>query len=187
MKIALFPLPLFLLPGGVTKLRIFEPRYIRLVKESLKNDSGFILAMQEKNTICKLGTLVKIIDFETLSDGLLGIDIQGCHRVKISDISQEKDRLWVGNAEILPDWQPLIESAGELGYQLDAVFQSHPNHAAQYQKNTNFNDTLWVCQRWLEILPLSNAQRQWFLAQTDARFAIDFISDVLTPSFHEVN
>ncbi len=71
MQLGLFPLPLFLLPGGITKLRIFEPRYVRLVKESMANNQGFVLAMKEGDELCPYGTHVDIIDFETLPMGYL--------------------------------------------------------------------------------------------------------------------
>ncbi|KKD59704.1 ATP-dependent protease [Grimontia sp. AD028] len=179
MHLGLFPLPLFLLPGGVTKLRIFEPRYVRLVKESMASDSGFVLAMKDGDAICRFGTHVKIVDFETLSDGLLGITIRGISRVALDNIGQEEDGLWIGDAEALENWDE-IEGAGLLGEALENVFEAHPEHASQYHDEQHFDDMLWVCQRWLEILPLANNQRQWFLSQKDLEEAKQFISLLLT-------
>ena len=31
IELPLFPLSIFLLPGGITRLRIFEPRYLKMV------------------------------------------------------------------------------------------------------------------------------------------------------------
>lgn len=179
MRLGLFPLPLFLLPGGITKLRIFEPRYVRLVKESMATDSGFVLAMKDGDAICRFGTHVKIVDFETLPDGLLGITIRGTARVGLSNIGQEEDGLWVADTDILPAWQEQSE-AGMLGEALENLFEAHPEHAAQYNNEKHFDDMLWVCQRWLEVLPLANSQRQWFLAQQDLAEAKQFISLLLT-------
>ncbi|MDF2184331.1 LON peptidase substrate-binding domain-containing protein [Grimontia hollisae] len=179
MRLGLFPLPLFLLPGGITKLRIFEPRYVRLVKESMATDSGFVLAMKDGDAICRFGTHVKIVDFETLPDGLLGITIRGASRVSLSNIGQEEDGLWVANADTLPAWQEQSE-AGMLGEVLEDLFEAHPEHAAQYRNEKRFDDMLWVCQRWLEVLPLANSQRQWFLAQQDLAEVKQFISLLLS-------
>ncbi|WP_325892487.1 LON peptidase substrate-binding domain-containing protein [Grimontia sp. NTOU-MAR1] len=179
MQLGLFPLPLFLLPGGVTKLRIFEPRYVRLVKESMANDSGFVLAMKDGDAICRFGTHVKIVDFETLPDGLLGVTIRGISRVKLANIGQEEDGLWISDTEVLPDWNE-NEGAGDLGTALENLFEAHPEHASQYNSEHRFDDMLWVCQRWLEILPLANNQRQWFLAQHDLQEAKQFISLLLS-------
>ncbi|MCC4797247.1 ATP-dependent protease [Enterovibrio norvegicus] len=180
MQLGLFPLPLFLLPGGITKLRIFEPRYVRLVKESMAEQKGFVLAMKEGDAICTYGTHVQIIDFETLPDGLLGITIKGLSRVKLSHIDKENDGLWVGHTEALPDWPPSNADTGLLGEALKALFKTHPEHASQYEEVLCFNDVNWVCQRWLEVLPLANNQRQWFIAQHDAEDAMQFITVLLT-------
>ncbi|MDD1783687.1 LON peptidase substrate-binding domain-containing protein [Enterovibrio sp. ZSDZ35] len=181
MQLGLFPLPIFLLPNGITTLRIFEPRYVRLVKESMADNRGFVLAMREGDAICAYGTLVHIIDFEMLPDGLLGITIQGTSRVQLSDITQQnEDGLWVGEITSLPDWPTSEEQSGVLGDALGLLFESHPEHAAQYRQTLNLESLSWVCQRWLEILPLANQQRQWFLAQSDLDEAKSFISLLLT-------
>ena len=41
MKIPLFPLNVVLFPEGELKLRIFEPRYIDMVSDCLRNNIGF--------------------------------------------------------------------------------------------------------------------------------------------------
>ena len=40
MQIPLFPLNVVLFPEGELKLRIFEPRYIHMVSDCLRNDTG---------------------------------------------------------------------------------------------------------------------------------------------------
>lgn len=83
-QLPIFPLTSQVLPEGRMKLRIFEPRYIRLVKDSLQNDAEFVIAMfdndkspSEEDYIRPYGTSVKIIDFEPRDDGLLGITVEG--------------------------------------------------------------------------------------------------------------
>ena len=41
MKIPLFPLNVVLFPEGELKLRIFESRYIDMVRDCFRNDTGF--------------------------------------------------------------------------------------------------------------------------------------------------
>ncbi len=41
MNIPLFPLNTVVFPEGELPLRLFEPRYIDMVSECLRNDSGF--------------------------------------------------------------------------------------------------------------------------------------------------
>ncbi|MFD2180353.1 LON peptidase substrate-binding domain-containing protein [Veronia pacifica] len=182
MRLGLFPLPLFLLPGGVTKLRIFEPRYVRLVKEAMHSGNGFVLSMKDGDAICRFGTLVDIIDFEQLPDGLLGITIRGKSRAKIFNVAQEDDKLWVGDVEALGDWPADFESLPDrVTNALKSIFDQHPQHAAQYDDEpADFSDSVWVCQRWLEVLPLENSQKQWFISQDNAEEAKSFIIHLLS-------
>ena len=45
LEIPLFPLNTVLFPGGPLPLRIFEARYIDLVRRCMRDDSGFGVAM----------------------------------------------------------------------------------------------------------------------------------------------
>ncbi|MGB2162340.1 MAG: LON peptidase substrate-binding domain-containing protein, partial [Gammaproteobacteria bacterium] len=68
-NVPIFPLKIVALPGSIQSLQIFEPRYVNMVKNSLKEDSGFVIAFfEEENSessvaISKKGTYVRIIDF----------------------------------------------------------------------------------------------------------------------------
>lgn len=77
-QLALFPLPSHILPGGKLPLRLFEPRHLQMLKESFLEDRGFGIVMEETTStgtcgrILPVGTRVKVTDFYTLNDGLLG-------------------------------------------------------------------------------------------------------------------
>ena len=43
-RVAVFPLNVVLFPGGLLPLRIFEPRYLRMVSECLRQDAPFVVA-----------------------------------------------------------------------------------------------------------------------------------------------
>lgn len=180
----LFPLPLFLLPGGRARLRIFEPRYLRLVRECSTEGEGFVLAMMQGQSLCEYGTLVEIIDFESLPDGLLGITIAARQRVKLNSFHQEYDKLWVGDITPLEDWprqkpeKATSHTQKRISDGLSDLFMSYPEHAQQYDA-PRFDDITWTCQRWLEVLPLSTAQKQWFIAQDNVEEAKQFIGHLL--------
>ena len=54
MQIPLFPLNVVLFPEGELKLRIFEPRYIDMVSDCLRNDTGFgVCLIQEDKDMSK--------------------------------------------------------------------------------------------------------------------------------------
>ena len=44
-RFPLFPLSAHLLPEGRMALRIFEPRYVRMVKQACAANSGFVMCM----------------------------------------------------------------------------------------------------------------------------------------------
>ena len=48
-NIPLFPLKSIVLPGGIFPLRIFERRYIDMVKNCIKNDIGFCIVLVRNN------------------------------------------------------------------------------------------------------------------------------------------
>ncbi|MGL5334753.1 MAG: LON peptidase substrate-binding domain-containing protein [Enterovibrio sp.] len=180
MRMGLFTVPILLLPGGITKLRVWENRYIRLVKQALEDKTGFVLAMKEGDNICAYGTQVEIIDFELLPDGFLGITVKATARVHIHHILQEEeDNLWVGYISVLPDWPDNHEQANELGVALKALFSHYPEHIKQFGDAANFSELRWVCQRWLEIVPLTSKQKQWLISQSSLDDAKNFLSTIL--------
>ncbi|MBF0620947.1 MAG: LON peptidase substrate-binding domain-containing protein [Magnetococcales bacterium] len=90
IEIPLFPLHTELLPAHQLALRIFENRYLDMVKQVAGKKESFgivrILAgndIGETPTTVSQGVLATIIDFETLSDGLLGITILGGRRFQV--------------------------------------------------------------------------------------------------------
>ncbi|MGL5360414.1 MAG: LON peptidase substrate-binding domain-containing protein [Shewanella sp.] len=182
MKLPLFPLPLCLLPEGYTQLRIFEPRYKRLVAESLTSAQGFGLCLldQQSNTIQPIGTLAHIVDFETLADGMLGIRVQGRQRFKLEHLEVESDGLKRGEIALLDNWpaMPITPDERYLSDMLEQLFNQYPDHLLHYQKQ-QFNDIAWVCQRWLEILPVAASDKYACIKAQDHLIARDFIRAII--------
>ncbi len=122
-ELALFPLSQIVLPQGHMQLRIFEPRYQRLVKDACAGKRAFASALlnpyvasDHPDRIFALATAVTVTDFTQLEDGLLGITICGVERVQIVRRWQEEDGLHVGMVQTLPDWPVSIAatSASDL-------------------------------------------------------------------------
>ncbi|GGP43950.1 peptidase S16 [Shewanella algicola] len=195
MIIPIFPLPICLLPQGYTQLRIFESRYKRLVSESLKSGQGFGLCMlaDDKKTILPIGTLTEIIDFETLDDGLLGISVQGKQTFSINKIDVEHDGLKRADVTLIDSWpsdlieaqvvQPHIKPLERkkdqfLSKTLKQLLQQYPQHLAHYSED-NFNDIAWVCQRWLEVIPLSAKEKYQCINSHDHLLAKSFLFDII--------
>ncbi|ARR49061.1 TPA: LON peptidase substrate-binding domain-containing protein [Photobacterium damselae] len=179
-QLPLFPLKLYLLPGGISQLRIFEPRYTRLVKLAMTTGEGFGLCMIEHEQICRFGTRVVITDFETLDDGFLGITVEAVDKFVITDYQQDNDGLYMANIETFPNWPnaSVDFSDNDLVESLKAVFIEYPEHSAHYPA-PQFDNISWVCQRWLEVLPLEINQKQWFISRSDHLPAVSFLHSVI--------
>ncbi len=101
-RLPLFPLSSVLFPGGLIGLRIFESRYLDMVKERLRVNEGFgIVANVSEQAHALIGTEAIIIDFSTLEDGLLGLKCRGHRRFRVHQTKAQADGLLVGEVEWL--------------------------------------------------------------------------------------
>ena len=108
--LALLPLNTVLFPGGPLSLRIFEPRYLDMVRRCLKEHSAFgvvlILAGAEAGAVSAVadtGTSARLVDFDTLPDGLLGITCLGERRFRVRRRWQQSDGLNLAEVDYLPE------------------------------------------------------------------------------------
>lgn len=180
----LFPLNAHVLPGGRLPLRIFEPRYVRMVKQSFDKTPGFGMCMvaedEQPGAICALGTRVEVIDFDTLEDGLLGITVEGKERFRLQRLWQEDDGLRMGEIEPIANWSPCPVTAEDslVVEQLMAIHQQHPHLSALYPQ-PHWQDASWICQRWLEILPINALAKQALMEAGDCQPALEFLRHFL--------
>ena len=186
-RLPLFPLTAHLLPEGRMALRIFEPRYVRMVKEVCANNSKFAVCMlnaqgeKKKNThIYQYATTAKIIDFELLQDGLLGIKVAGISGVMVGNIETDSDGLRFGDCQDMaqchcdvsvPQISPMVERLQEL-------FERYPEVSDLYD-HPRFESAHWVLNRWLELLPVDAGEKQQFLAQPDCSALLAYLKALI--------
>jgi len=173
--VPLFPLSQPLYPGVSFRLRIFEQRYLRLVRESVSRGTPFavvpIISGREVGAPPEFypwGTLVNIMDWEQQPDGLLGITIRGDRRARVRGSEVEKDGLIVAQARVseaddsdrpgrlYDDLQQLLEEL-VAGLEMDSLFPDEPLTLASLG---------W---RLATILPLQTSIKMRLLAEDDAR------------------
>ncbi len=183
-EIALFPLSQIVLPGGRMPLRIFEPRYQRLVREaSVRPFASALLnpyvRSQHESRIFPLVTEVKIVDFCQLEDGLLGITIEGVRRLEIMQRWQEDDGLHVARCEERPMWPATLgQNEDLLAQHLQQVFAQNPELEALYPQ-PRWYDSCWLAQRWLEILTMPAPLKYQLISALDASAAIEALQQWL--------
>jgi uncharacterized protein len=157
----LFPLHTVLFPGGPLALRIFEPRYVDMVRRCMKEHSCFGVVTIFEGTeagavarLASLGTCARIVDFDPLPDGLLGITCVGGERVRILRRWQQPDGLHLAEVQVLPV-ATACELPPELAHLADLLREVLPKLGAGYvHVDAHFEDAGWVADRWAEILPL---------------------------------
>lgn len=182
MKHALFPLNTVIFPGSILPLQIFEQRYLNLIKDCMKQQTGFVTVLISEGKevgaapkIYNTGCYVEIIDWESLEGGLLGISIQAKYRARLSNSSVRDDGLLLAEASpiestlddnpTMPEvFQPLSDTLKEL---LDHPF------AERYKNKVDFDNTADICYRLSELLPISNKQKQLLLETETAEQMLD--------------
>ncbi|GAA5190318.1 LON peptidase substrate-binding domain-containing protein [Ferrimonas gelatinilytica] len=183
----LFPLPSHVLPGGRMALRIFEPRYLRMVKESYNGTNGFAICMLNEQGsvdanqhIWPIATRVQIVDFTPLEDGLLGLTVEGVERIEIGSIQTQWDGLRVADASALPNWpeQPVSAEHTQAKDCLKRVFDDYPELHSLYPQ-PHFDDASWVALRWLELVPLPGNEKQVLYRHADAGPTLTMLSSLL--------
>jgi len=172
-ELPLFPLNTVLFPGGPLPLRIFEPRYLDMVSRCMREQSGFavvLLAEGEEATsatsFAATGTEARIVDFDRLEGGLLGISCIGRERVRVIEAWREADGLNRGRVlEIAPD--PIVPVPPDQAWMKEVVMQVLPEADDSYRHVEHRDDAAWVANRLAELLPLTLADRQTLLELSD--------------------
>ena len=183
-NLPVFPLGLVALPGTIQNLQIFEPRYIRMVKECMAKDHGFVIVFQNgtnKNgnyEISKKGCYVEIIDFNNLPNGLLGITVKSINKVAIKDLTQLEDGLHV--AQINPlidpevDDQALLAEFPEITNILNQLIK-HPR-ILEMPLDVDFNSADSVAYHLAGLIPISWSRKQSLLEAFDASQRLNILS-----------
>lgn len=177
----LFPLQTVLLPGAQLGLRVFEVRYLDLVRDCGRSGTGFgiclIIDGQEAGAPAvpaSVGTEARIEDFGTTPEGLLTISARGGRRFRVRDTHVRSNGLLVAEVEWCepdPDDELRPEHA-LLGNVLQQVIEQVGGEFSKAPPS-RFDDAAWVSWRLAELLPLDNMQRLGLLEEDDPHARLD--------------
>ncbi len=186
VELPLFPLHTVLLPGGPLQLQVFEPRYLDMVGRCMRAGAPFgvvrILAGSEAGAardIAVIGTSARIIDFHTLSNGLLGLLCLGERVFRLASHHGQSDGLIIGMANwlsqrpsvpVTPQYARLVTVLREVLPKLPAAYAHIPRA---------FEDAEWVSYRLLELLPLAAEQRQHSLEHHDTQQRLEWLAPLI--------
>lgn len=187
-ELPLFPLRTVLFPGGVLGLRVFECRYLDMVRDCTRHNRGFgvclLLEGSESDgpvaATAAWGTEARIEDFNVLPDGLLGVTVRGVRRFHVERTQVRDSGLIVGEVAWCPpsSQQPVQPEHGLLAMLLGQLIDRFGGPHAQAHQAL-YDDADWVGWRLGEILPLSLSQRQVLLQQTDSYARLQQLIDEL--------
>lgn len=195
-----YPLPLFLLnvvvcPDGSLPLKIFEARYLDMVRDCLRNKTSFavVTILPEGETdpkgnfpFANIGTLVNIVDADVSAIGLIMIRCIGQHRVKIESFTQQPDGLVIGEVNDISN-DVSIPVPEDLNPSVNVLKQLLKTLADQDLSPMNmpvvgpyqFENAAWVSNRWVELLDLPLLQKQRLMQLESPILRLELIQDIL--------
>ena len=179
--IPLFPLNIVLFPGGRFDLQIFERRYIDLVSHCMRTGTGFGICLLKSGeetsgnnlnqTIYNTGTYAKIVDWDQLESGLLGITVEGAVKFVARDFWREEDDVLHASVEF-SDIESTEADVIPLGDEYTALsellrnLEDHPLVAGR-NLSIDYSDLRQLGWRLSELIPLGIDVRQELLELND--------------------
>jgi len=192
-SIALFPLKSVLFPKGRLPLQIFEQRYIDLITDCMRNDKGFgvcllkegeeVVTPGARQQVHRVGTYAKIVDWDQLPNGLLGVTVEGVQKFMVQDCDYDKSQVLRATVKFC-DVDLIGEEAIEVDNQhevlVDLVEQlvSHPV-ISKLGMSIAYHDLRELGWRLSELVPLSLERKQALLELQDPKQRIEEIEALL--------
>jgi len=173
------------MPEGILPLRLFEPRYLDMVKNCFKTETGFGVCLIESGSEIGAtvkpyprGTHVKIVDFDQGSDGLLHITAQGVEEFKLESYHVEDNGLLVGQVSLLPllPVSALPAKYDGLASKLEAILKYVESHIQYPEMRTDESE--WVCNRLLELLPLEASLKFEMLSMSSVQERLEALDGI---------
>jgi len=200
-SLPLFPLGSVLFPGGLLPLRIFEVRYLDMIRRchkagvpfgvvALTQGSEVRVAGAEAERFSAVGTLAKITAFDAPQAGLLQIDCIGTQRFRVRTSERLKHGLWTAEVERLAD-DVALAVPDDLAHVATALrrlvetlegrkhAQGDDELRLPLVPPYHFDDCGWVANRWSELLPMQPALKQRLMELDSPLMRLELVGDLL--------
>jgi Lon protease-like protein len=169
-EIPLFPLKTVLLPANTLALKIFEPRYLDMIANCMRENSlfGVVLIHRGEETgtgsdIYSIGTTATISDWEHRADGLLGVTALGIQRFEILSTRTQSDGLALAEIELLED-----SDSNEIPEQYHYMLQLLDHISAQAGRIRSDNQSFCeILYQLIYLMPIDVALKQRLLEIPD--------------------
>jgi len=182
----LFPLNTVVFPGGRLPLKIFEQRYLEMIKQAIAADSPFgICAIREGTETgtpavpYSVGTRVHVTDWDMPQTGILHIDTHAQERFVIRSTHTEPSGLLIGTVEDVSA-EPAVAVPDDLELAVEILRHIIDEYGdAHFPAPHDFGNAVWVGYRLSEVLPLKLSIRQNLLEMNDSITRLRILTEFL--------
>ncbi len=198
--IPLFPLKTVLFPGGVLPLRVFETRYVDMVRNCMKADAPFgVVAIRGGGEVGlaaephAVGTFAHIVDWDMADLGVLLLNTRGGERFRILETRTLPNQLIEARTEPVHDGTEGMEPgdddslsvcANVLRVVIDDLLQraeqgGDEGFISPFPQPHRLDDAGWVANRWSEMLPIPLEEKQLLLELPDPATRLQKVAQYL--------
>jgi Lon protease-like protein len=204
MRVALFPLSTVLFPQGVLPLRIFEARYLDMVRDCMRDGTVFGVCLitdprasevSRTTALAEVGCLARIDAWDMKQLGLLHIRAIGQERFRLRSTEVQPDGLVLGDVELLdPDddapvpaeHRPCVDLLARIVDDLRAQFEERrladdgagDNEVLgrlPFAEPFHMDSSAWVSNRLCEVLPVPLKAKQRLMELTDGPTRLEIV------------
>ena len=199
MRIALFPLNAVLFPGGVLPLRVFEARYMDMVRDCMQTESpfGVCLISQGGDTgraaaTENVGCLAHIGAWDMQQLGLLNLRCIGGDRFRVTERTVEVNGLIRAQVTLLdadvdqelsaehrPCAQLLQRVIDDVKAEARRAADSDETVKLPFEPPYRLDSSVWVGNRLCEVLPVPLKAKQKLMELDDAYTRLQIITQYL--------
>jgi Lon protease-like protein len=200
MRIAIFPLNTVLFPGGVLPLRVFEARYMDMVRDCMREQAPFgVCLITQGGEVGKaaqteaVGCLAHIGDWDMQQFGVLNIRCRGGQRFRVLERSVEANGLVRAEVELIDDEEDrpldpehaacadlLRRIIDDLRRQSEAgADEAKDGGGLPFDPPFRLDSSTWVGNRICEVLPVPLKAKQKLMELDDAHTRLAIITQYL--------
>ncbi len=169
----LFPLSQLLFPEQEMSLKIFEPRYLAMISRCLKEDTtfGVVLIREGREVgqpplIFQIGVQARIVDWNQLPGGLLGITVRGERKFRVLSSEINDDKLMLADVNWLEE-EPSQEIPDHFDGLVALLGQLCEHPAVQGLNLPRAQDSRMLGWQLTQLLPMNLPDRVALLGMND--------------------